>query len=69
MLGYGLGSGTGATRVLATDTDGRFVSLGHRLTVLRDLAVGMRELGEGGQTGEAVTSMNGGASQFFNRRL
>ena len=40
-----MGMKTGAPRVLDSDMEGRVVSLGHRLTVLRGLAVGMKELG------------------------
>jgi len=62
-----LGSGIGAPRVLAFNTEGRVVSLGDDLTMLRVLAVGMRELGEGGQTGEAISGVNDGASLFLHR--
>ena len=65
MLGHGLGSGTGAPRVLVSDTEGQGTSLGYRLTVLRALAVGMRELRESGRTGEAVTGVNGEASPLL----
>ena len=47
MPEYGLGSGVEAPRVLTPNPEGRVVSPGNRLTVLRALAAGMRELGEG----------------------
>jgi len=62
VLGHGLGSKTEAPRVLASDTEGRGISLGYRLTVLRALEVGMRELREDGWTEKAGTCMNDGAN-------
>ena len=67
MLGHGLGSGTGAPRVLISDMEGRAVSLGHHLTVPRALAVGMRELGEGGRTRKAGTGVNDGDNPLLFR--
>jgi len=40
-VGVGLGSGIGSPRALASDIEGRVVSLRHYLTVSRALAVGM----------------------------
>ena len=58
MPEYGLGSRTRALRVLASDPEGRVVSPRDHPTMLKALAVGMRELREGGRTREAVAGVN-----------
>ena len=65
MLGHGLGSGIEARRILASGMEGCLVSLGHHLTVPRDLGIGMRELGEKGRTGIAVIGVNDGANPLL----
>ena len=67
MLGHGLGLGTGAPRVLASDTEGQGISLGYCLTVLRALAVGMRELREGGRIRKTGIGVNNGANSLLYR--
>ena len=69
VLGHDLGSGVEALRILAYDTEGRHVSLGHHLTVLRALRVGMRELEEDGWTGIAVIGVNDGANPLLYGRV
>jgi len=48
VLRHVLGLGIEASRILASDMEGRHVSLGHHPVVPRALGVGMRELGEDG---------------------
>ena len=66
-VGAQLGVGTRAPGILASDTEDQGVNLGYRLTVLRALAAGMRELGEAGRIGGAGTGVNDGANPLLYR--